>query len=224
MTFSDWTILYLSIGMAFGVLERGELRFRNVATFASLIATSLLWPLLLTKRSIIGVKKLLLGRKSSNSRKHELREALARILEAERPGVSIVRARESVDWYLELGEAVSEMYAVLRDDNAAIPAISLVSGRPESRSSAIVLERMTLRKTERHLTSARENLVDLILNNRLLKSSELARRKALLSEASEIIGDKEAMTRSIDEPVPGISIPLLGPIESSEAGAAPLKR
>lgn len=224
MTISDWTILYLSMGMAFGVLERGELSFRNVASFASLIATSLLWPLLLTKRSIIGIKTLFVVRRTVNSRKHEIREALARILEAERPGVSIVRARESVDWYLELGEAVSEMYAVLRDDTVVTPAISLVSGRTQSHSSAIALERLTLRKTERHLSSAREHLVDLILNNRLLKSSELARRKALLSEASEIIGDKEAMTRSIDEPAPGTSISLLGPIESSEAGAAPLKR
>lgn len=224
MTISDWTILYLSIGVAFGVSVRGESRFRNVATLASVTATSLLWPLLLTKRSIIGVKTLLVARRSSNSRKHELRETLARILEAERPGVSIVRARESVDWYLELGEAVSEMDAVLKDDKAVTPAISLVSGRAQSRTSAIVLERMTLRKTAKHLTSARENLVDQILNNELLKSSELERRKALLSEVSEIIGDKAAMTRCIDKPVPGDPISLLGPIESSEARAVSLKR
>lgn len=224
MTISDWTILYLSIGVAFGVLDRGVPRFQKVPIFAVVIATSLLWPLLLTQRSIIGIKTLLVARRSMNSRKNELRETLAKILEAERPGVSIVRARESVDWYLELGEAVDEMNAILRHDKTVTPAISLISGRVATRTSSIALERMTLRKTAKHLAHARENLVDQILNNKLLKSEELERRKILLSEVSEIVRDRAAMTQCIEKPVSENTTSLLGSMESREATAASLER
>lgn len=193
----DWLVIYLSFGLFFGVLAGAsdmERRWRlAILSFA-------LWPVLGTLQAMSEFRRVADSRNSSTPRIDSIREELAKLLEAERPGVSIVRARETVDWYIELAIAVRDFrISVASGAVEEFPHLLLVSEKPASTISALSLERRSLSRAEKHLRIARLSFIEEIMNNSLITPDEESRRKELLLELSELCGDFEQASATLNE-------------------------
>ena len=193
----DWTVIYLSIGLFFGVLARTS----NAAPrWRHAIFSFALWPIFGTSQVISEFRRLADSRNSSTLHIDSIREELAKLLEAERPGVSIVRARETVDWYIELALAVRDFrISVASGSFEEFPHLLLVSEKPATAVSVISLERRSLSRAEKHLRIARLSFIEEVMSNSLINPDEESRRKELLLELAELCSDVESVSAILNE-------------------------
>lgn len=194
MTISDAIILYFSLGTAVGIATRGGHAESRGEFTLGLLMTSLIWPLILSKRALEAAKRRLSRIDEMSDKKSSIREALAGILESEKPGISLVRAREVIDCYVELAEAVNEMKNALESGVEFFPELISVSGKSSNHISASALERKNMRVASKHLRIARECLVEGIMSSEFLQPAERDFRRRLLEELSGVLGDERWMS------------------------------
>lgn len=198
MTLSDGIILYLSLGMALAFATRSIHSDSSGKIALDVLRTSLLWPFLLSRLALEVVRRRFRPIDEMSEKKSSIREALAGILESEKPGISLVRAREVIDWYTELAEAVNEMNYALGSGVEFFPELISVSGKSRNHISGAALERKNLRIASKHLRIARECLVEEFIGSEFLQPAERDRRKRLLQELSSIVGDYLSMAECLD--------------------------
>jgi hypothetical protein len=215
MTAFDWTLIYLSVGLAFGVFDASTLQNRGLSGFSNVILLVVLWPFFALQRLLIDSKAALGGDKTRDSRKSEVREKFARILESETPGISIVRSRETIDWYLELAESVAGIAEGLNADRVErVPELAVVSGKSPNSVAPISLERRALRKAAKHLDGARNSLIESILGNPLIQPFHQMERTLQLTELAELVGDSDGMKSGLDRLRPSAERELVAAIEA----------
>jgi hypothetical protein len=198
MTALDFILIYTSFGLAFTVHARWSSRPISIGSLALATVMVALWPFFASREILDGFVKAFSPSNKAESRKNKIRELLAQSIESERPGVSIVKAREHVDWYLELAEASFMTSESLKDGQIdQTPEITRFYGDNYSPVAALVLERGALKKLNKHLQPARTSLVDQMLNNKLLSPTEKLRRTSLLRELSELVGDHDGMSSEL---------------------------
>jgi hypothetical protein len=221
MSTFDWTLIYLSLGLAFGVFEASSSKARGFSSVSNLLLLVALWPFFSFRRLLIDSRTRLGHSNARESRRNELREKLARILESERPGISIVRARETIDWYLELAEAVAGMTEGLSTERLErLPELTVVSGKPQNRIAPIALERLALKKATKHLNGARRSLIESILSNPLVQPFHQTERTLQLTELADLVGDSDGMQSSLELLRTPAELDLVATIESPSQEAA----
>jgi len=212
----DWFLIYFSVGLFFGVtavVPRRSSRDWNIA-----VLSVAFWPVFGTLQLLAHLKGSDNSNTSSNLRMDSIRMELARLLEAERPGISIVRAREIVDWYVDLATTVRDFRTSVSDRQIeSMPELLKVSDKTPCSVSALSLEIRAMNKAVKHLRTARNSFIEDVLNNSLISPNEEARRVKLILELSELCGDHEETSVILNKKTASVEafIPISGSAESA---------
>jgi hypothetical protein len=194
----DWALIYFSVGLFFGVSAVASRRLNRDGKIA--VLSVLFWPVFGSFELFTRLRHSDRSRVSPDYRLESIRFALAAILEAERPGMTKVRALELVDWYVDIAEAVSHLRSAVANRQVDhTPELLKISGKSLCMTSALSLEIRALNKALKHLRLARASFVEKVMENSLISASEESRRVALLLDLAILCDDRDETIALLDK-------------------------